>query len=302
MKPTGQTEKISTVAVGAALIGLVFAWGGSWPIMKTVVAELPIYTFRMITAWGGGFCMLLVAFLSGNRLALHRQDVGATILCGFFTITGWLYFTALALTLLPAGRTAVLAYTMPLWSALVGTWLLHEALTRRRVVSLAFGLLAILILVGDELGRLGTATYGILAVLAAAACWGLGTVMQKRTAWRSPLFTIAAWQLLFGGIPFAGLAFALESDPYANFTLPGALGMTYVVVVATVLGYWLWFRIIQLVPAGIASLSVLPVPFIGLSLSTLFLGETLGWPDLVALICMTVALAIILPQPQAGHR
>ena len=82
----------------------------------------------------------------------------------------------------------------------------------------------------------------------------------------------------------------------------GALGMTYVVVVATVLGYWLWFRVIQMVPASIASLSVLPVPLIGLSLSTLLLEERLEWSDFAALICITIALAIILPLPQFGRR
>ena len=302
MKAISPSKKVSSAAVGAVILGLVLAWGGSWPVMKTVVGELPIYTFRMITAWGGGLCMLLVAYLSGNRLTLDRKDVGPTVLCGFFTITSWLYFTALALTLLPAGRAVVLAYTMPLWSALAGTWLLDEPLTRRRAASIVFGLLAVLVLVGEDFRQLGTTPYGILAILSAAASWGLGTVMQKRTVWHSSLFTVAAWQLLLGGLPFAGLALAIENDPYAKFTLLGALGMTYVVVVATVLGYWLWFRVIQMVPAGIASLSVLPVPLIGLSLSTLLLEERLEWPDFAALICITIALAIILPLPQFGRR
>ena len=270
--------------------------------MKTVVAELPIYTFRLITAWGGGVCMLFVAGLTRSGLTLNRRDVGATIVCGFFTITAWLYFTALALTLLPAGRAAVLAYTMPLWSALAGAWLLQETLTRRRIVSLGFGLTAVLILAGDDLSRLGTAPYGVLAIITAAASWGLGTVLQKRTVWHTPLFTVAAWQLLLGGIPFAALAFAYETEPYANFTLRGALGMTYVVVVATVVGYWLWFRIVQIVPAGIAALSVLPVPLIGVTLGALVLGEPLEWPDFAALACITAALAIILPLPRQRRR
>jgi drug/metabolite transporter (DMT)-like permease len=226
---------------------------------------------------------------------LHRRDVGPTILCGFFTITAFLYFTALGLTLLPAGRAAVLAYTMPLWAAVAGVWLLQERLTRRRIVSLALGLLAVLILAGDDLSRLGTTPYGVLAILAAAASWGLGTVMQKKTAWQTPLFTVVAWQLLFGGVPLAALALLFDSDPYATFTMQGALGMAYVVLIATAAGYWLWFRIIQMVPAGVASLSVLPVPLIGLSLSALFLGETVGWPEAAALACMTLALAIMSP-------
>jgi len=302
MKPKAPSTDVKSIVVIAMLASLVFAWGGSWPVMKTVVAELPIYTFRMITAWGGGVCMLLIAGLTGSGLTLRKRDVRATVLCGFFTITAWLYFTALALTLLPAGRAVVLAYTMPLFSALAGVWLLREPLTRRRLVSLSLGLAAVLVLAGDDLARLGTAPYGVLAIIAAAASWGLGTVLQKKTVWHTPLFTVAAWQLLLGGIPFAALAFAYESEPYANFTLRGALGMTYVAVVATVVGYWLWFRIVQLVPAGVAALSVLPVPLIGVTLSALVLGEPLGWPDFASLACITLALAIILPLQRLHRR
>lgn len=127
---------------------------------------------------------------------------------------------------------------------------------------------------------------------------GFGTVLQKRTAWRTPLFTVAAWQLLFGGVPFVLLALLYEPQPFAGFTIHGVLGMTYVVLIATVVGYWLWFRVIEMVPAGIASSSVLPVPLIGLTLSTLILGESVAWPDLAALVCMTAALAFIVPPPR----
>lgn len=87
LKSGGPSKRIKSVVNLAMLASLVFAWVGSWPIMKSVVAELPIYTFRIITAWGGGICMLLVAGLTGSGLTLHKRDVGATILCGFFTIT-----------------------------------------------------------------------------------------------------------------------------------------------------------------------------------------------------------------------
>ena len=241
----------------------------------------------------------LHAVLTGSGLWLHKRDVGPTILCEFFTITAWLYFTALALTLLPASRAVVLAYTR---SALAGAWLLSEPMTGRRIVSLAFGLLAVLVLASDDFNRFGTAPYGILAILAAAACWGLGTVFQKRTVWRTPLFTVAAWQLLFGSMLLAILAFVLESDPYARFTVGGAFGMAYIVLIATVVGYWLWFRVVHILSAGVASLGVLPVPLIGVSLSALALGEPLGWPELAALVCATASLALILPLPVFRRR
>jgi drug/metabolite transporter (DMT)-like permease len=280
------------------LLALSVAWGSCWPIMKVVVGELPIYTFRMLTAWGGGICVLLITWMAGNRLWLHRRDVGPAIVAGALNITGWLYFTALGLTLLPAGRASVLAYTMPLWSFLAAIVLMREPITRRRLLSLACGLGAVFVLAGDDLIRFGEAPLGVFAILAAAACWGVGTVVQKKVVWRAPLFTVAAWQLLIGGVPLAALAFALDSEPYARLTIRGALGMGYVIFIATVFGYWAWFRIVRLVPTGVASLGTLPVPLIGVSVSTLALGEPLGWPELGALTLSTAALATILPLPR----
>ena len=60
--------------------------------------------------------VLLIAWLMGNSLRLARRDIGAALVAGLLNITGWLYSTALGLTMLPAGRATVLAYTMPLWA------------------------------------------------------------------------------------------------------------------------------------------------------------------------------------------
>ena len=163
------------------LLGVAaLAWGASWPAMKIVVSQMPIYSFRVLTAWGGGAMVLLIAWLMGNSLRLARRDIGPALVAGLFNITGWLYFTALGLTMLPAGRATVLAYTMPLWAFLAAMLLTGERITARRLIALGFGLGAVLVLGGDDLIRLGAAPLGVLATLAAAASWGLGTVVQKK--------------------------------------------------------------------------------------------------------------------------
>ena len=149
--------------------------------MKIVVAQIPIFSFRMLTAWGGGAMVLLIAWLMGNSLRLERRDIWPAIVAGLLNITGWLYFTALGLTMLPAGRATVLAYTMPLWAFLAAILLTGERVTARRTVALGFGVGAVLILGGDDLIRLGAAPLGVIATLAAAASWGRGTVVQKKS-------------------------------------------------------------------------------------------------------------------------
>ena len=277
------------------LLGVAaLAWGASWPAMKIVVSQMPIYSFRVLTAWGGGAMVLLIAWLMGNSLRLARRDIGPALVAGLLNITGWLYFTALGLTMLPAGRATVLAYTMPLWAFLAAILLTGERITARRLIALGFGLGAVLVLGGDDLIRLGAAPLGVLATLAAAASWGLGTVVQKKTVWRTPLLTVAGWQLLLGGAPLAALAIAQDSAPFANITMQGALAMAYIVLIGTVLGYWAWFRVLQLIPGEMAALGILPVPVIGVISSTLILGEPLGWAEFAAVALLTAALATML--------
>jgi drug/metabolite transporter (DMT)-like permease len=292
-KPAKTPRKALVTAM--LLLGVAaLAWGGSWPVMKIIVSQMPIFSFRMLTAWGGGATVLMIAWVMGYTVRLERRDIGPAIVAGLLNITGWLYFTALGLTMLPAGRATVLAYTMPLWAFLAAIILTGERVTARRITALGFGLGAVLILGGDDLIRLGAVPLGVIATLAAAASWGLGTVVQKKTRWRTPLLTLAGWQLLIGGTPLAILAITQDTAPFANLTTLGVAAMVYIVLIGTVLGYWAWFRALQMIPGDIAALGILPAPMIGVISSALLLNEPLGWPELAAVALLTAALATML--------
>lgn len=283
------------------LVGLTLAWGTNWPIMKIALDQFPIYTFRFITALGGGLAVLLVSRLQGNSVMLVRGERRVAALAALFNVTGWFYFTAVGLTLLPAGRSAVLAYTMPLF-AILAAWLIQrEPITGQKWLGLVFGMAAILLLLGDSVGDLGAAPLGVLAILAAAASWGIGTIVQKRS-WKTPVLTLAGWQLLIGGTPLAVLAVMQDADPFARLTLPGALTVAYVICLGTVFGFWAWFTILSVSSASVAAIAVLPVPMVGVITSMLVLGEVVGWREILALLCITAALATVLPLPRPFRR
>lgn len=283
------------------LAGLTLAWGLGWPMMKFAVGELPVYTFRLVTAWGGGLVVLAASAMRGHSVALDRAEWRPAALAALFNVTGWFYFTALGLTLLPAGRAAVLAYTMPLFAILAAWLMLLEPITRQKALGLGLGMAAVLLLLGEDTDRLAEAPAGVLAILAAAAAWGIGTVLQKRR-WRTPVLTLAGWQLLIGGVPMAPLALLYDSAPLAGLTLYGALAVAYVIFVATLFGYWAWFTILTLAPAAVASIGVLPVPLIGVLSSAIVLGEAIGWREMLALLLITAALATVLPLPVRPKR
>lgn len=294
--PPGNAATRQTLPWSAALwlVGLTLAWGLGWPVMKHTVSELPLYTFRITTAWGGGALVLALSALQGHSIRLERSEWRAAALSALFNVTGWFYFTALGLTLLPAGRAAVLAYTMPLFAIVAARLMLKERITRRKAAGLVLGAAAILLLLGDDMKRLGDAPAGVLTILGAAMSWGIGTVLQKRP-WRTPVLTLIGWQLLLGGVPLGLMAAAQDSAPLAQVTIYGILGVAYVICIATLLGYYAWYTILAMVPASVASIAVLPVPLVGVLSSALFLGEAIGWQEMLALALITVALATVLP-------
>ncbi|MEM9683462.1 MAG: DMT family transporter [Pseudomonadota bacterium] len=292
-----------TVPIAAIfwLMGLMVFWGASWPAMKYAVGEMPIFTFRYITAFGGGVAVLALSAMQGISIGLPRHEWAATALSGLFNVTGWFYFTAVGLTLLPAGRAAVLAYTMPLFAVVAARIFLKEPITRQKAIGLALGMTAILLLLGDDVALLGRSPLGALAVLAAAASWGLGTIVQKRH-WDTHVLTHAGWQLLIGGVPLLALALLYESHPFERVTAYGWVSVLYVILVANMLGFWAWFSILKMAPTSVASIAVLPVPLVGVLSSMIVLGERIDWPEILALLFITAALATVLPLPRPFRR
>ena len=70
--------------------------------------------------------MLSISRVSGNTLRVAGGDLRPLLLCGIFNMVGWHLFSAYGLTLVPAGRASIIAFTMPVWAALFAIPVLGE--------------------------------------------------------------------------------------------------------------------------------------------------------------------------------
>ena len=100
-----------------------------------------------------------------------------------FNVGIWQMLTATGLQWLPAGRAVLLAYTMQLWSVVLGAAFLGERIDRGRALALALGLAAMALLIGDDIAAVGRAPLGALMILAAALAWAIGPVATKGFPW-----------------------------------------------------------------------------------------------------------------------
>lgn len=283
------------------LTGLTLAWGFNWTAMKLALSEIPPWTFRTFCLGLGSAVLFAVLRANGQPLAVPRGRWMRLALLAFFNITLWNTLIAFGLTMIPSGRAAILAYTMPVWAIPLSIWLLGERITVPRAAGLVLGMGGLALLLGDGFAALGAAPLGSLLVLGAAFSWALGVVLQKRYPVAMPAGAYTAWIMLLGGIPIFACALAFDDwRALPNLSLRPVLGLTYNVLIAFAFAHWAWIKIATSVPVTVFSLSTAIIPVVGVFSGMLFLGERPSWAEYAALALVLGSLvSVVLPARQA---
>jgi drug/metabolite transporter (DMT)-like permease len=286
------------------IAALTLIWGSNWPILKLGVTELPPLTFRFFTLLFAGLGLLTIAKASGEDIRVPRRlwwMVAVLALCNIF---GWNALVLFGVREMPAGRSAILAYTMPVWATLASLVLLHEPLSRRKQLGLALGMAGMALLLWDDLSAIEKSPFGALMILGAAIVWGIGTVLLRKFNPPLPQTTLSAWMMIAGWLPF--VVIVPLTDPQwmsrpATLSGSGWFAIVYNIVFAGTLAHWAWFTLARRLPVAVSSLSSLPVPVVGVFAGMIVLGERPGPAEWVALALVLSALVAVL-MPPLGRR
>lgn len=275
------------------LAALSLFWGANWPIMKMVLTEVPPLFFRSVCLLLGGVGMLALARVTGVSLKVPAGQWNRVLWLAAFNIAGWNALVIIGVSLLPSGRAALLGYTMPLWSMILSVAFLGDRLTGRAIVGLLFGLAGIAVLMGGSVEGMLQAPVGVLCMILGAWSWAIGVVLFKRIPVTMPTSALTGWMMLAGSLPLLALAIPLETARLAVPSFWPLFGMLYNIFVAFMFCYWAWNRIVQMVPVAVSSLSSLSTPLIGVLGGVVFLGEPLGWQEVVASLLIVGAVGSV---------
>ena len=278
-----------------ALLALI--WGCNWPVLKLGVSELPPLTFRALTLPFAALGMLAVAKWSGDAIAIPRAWWTRVAALAFFNIAGWNGLVLFGVQQMPAGRSAILAYTMPLWATAIAAVFLHEPLSRRKLAGLALGVAGMGLLIGDELRVMQARPFGVAMILTAAVMWACGTVLLRK--WKPPIAqnTLSGWMMLLGWLPLVITAPFFDDVGLSRMTTVSWttwFALAYNVFLAGTLAHWAWFTLARTLPVAVSGLASLPVPVVGVFAGMLVLGERPGTAEWLALGFVIGSLVAVL--------
>lgn len=278
---TSRTRRIGILL----LIATAFGWGSNWPMLKLLLTELPPLQARGAAGVTAGLCFALGAWACGVPLRVPPGLWPRLLLAALLNVTAWMGLATFGLVWLGAGEAAILAYTVPVWTALLAWPVLGEAPSARRVVALLMSLTGVGILFAGRGLEFGLVKLpGMLLMTGAAMLFALGTVWGKRSPLGLPPVASVAWQVGLGCAPLLALGLAFEPWRWGTLSAQGWAFMAWMTAIPLGLAYLTWFEAIKRVPATFATVAMLLAPMVGVAGAALVLGEAFGLREAAALL------------------
>ena len=274
-----------------ALIALSLIWGYNWVVMKQVLEYADPVDFTALRVLFGTVCLFVVMALMGKSFRLVAP--GPTIVLGLLQCGAFSTLIQLALVQGGAGKTAVLVYIMPFWLLTLAWVFLDERLRELQWVAIAIGAAGLMFVL--EPWNFEASILSSAIALTASLVWAGAAVYAKkmRARVRLDLLSLTAWQMLFGSIVVCAAAWMIPSraiEPSLYFF--GALA--YNAILATALAWLLWLFVLDRLPAGIAGLSSLAVPAVGVLAAWIELGERPSLAEAAGMLLIALALGLLI--------
>ncbi len=277
------------------LVVLTVLWGVNWPVMKAGVRDFAPIGFRALCMAGGLVLLAVIARAQGHSLRVKREHWRELALLGLTNMVGWYVLAIWGVKLLSSGRAAILGYTMPVWTALIGWLLYRDRLDARTGLGVLAAIAAVGLLLASELGTLSGRPLGALFMLGAAFAWALGTQWMRRRTVPGSLVVLTFWMMLMGLATCSAISWTVERDQWVR--PPNSIewaAILYNVFLVFGVSQLLWFRLATILPPVASSLSVMLIPVVGLFSGMALLGERPTWHDWAALGCVLVSIGSVL--------
>lgn len=276
------------------LVLLTIVWGINWPIMKIGVTDFPPLTFRMMCLWLGTPVLGLALLAMKVPFRIERRHWRELLVLAVFNMFIWHALIIIAVQSLSSGRSAILGYTMPIFSAVLGALVFGDQLAKRAWGGVAAASLGVVLLLWHEMANLSGRPAGVLLALAAASTWALGTQLLRRTTMPAPTLAISFWMTFMTAGVITVLAFVFEHDQWVAPSSSNWFAIGFNAVLVFGFAHAAWFYLARSLPPVASTLSVMLIPVLGVFSGALWLGEVLHWQDWAAVGLMMLSIAAVL--------
>ncbi|MDM5297053.1 DMT family transporter [Bacillus pumilus] len=282
--------------IGALYLAIAASiWGGMYVVVKVTVVVVPPLELVWMRYAVAGVVLIFTIWRLGYSFRLDRKDIPLIVVIGlignFLSIVtqeiGTMYTTA--------QMGAVITSATPAFMALFAFFLLKEAITVRKCISILLATVGVMIMIG----RVAVQTdefVGGLSLVIAAFTWALMSVLLKRVPGTYPQVVTTTYAIIVAFIALTPpVLYRLPQLDVEQMVRPEIWGgILYLGIISTALAFFLWNKGLQLMDASSGGLFFFFQPVVGTTLGWLLLGEDIGIRSFIGILCIFLGVYIVL--------
>lgn len=284
------------------LLLLATLWGASFTFIKVGVETIPPVTLIAARTLIAG--AILLALLSWRGIAMPRDGA----MWGRFMVQAAINsvipyaLIAYAEQTTDAGLAAILNSTSPIFAFLLTAFVTrHEVVTGRKLFGVAAGLAGTTLVIGTgALNGIGVQFWSELALVGAAACYGVSAIFGKGFRGLDSMVP-AAGSMICGALVLVPASLIFDRPWTLAPSRDSVLALLALSVFSTAIAFVIYFRLLRtLGTVGATAQAYLRVP-IGVAVGVVFLGESLSTTAWIGLACVIAGVAAMtLPRKISG--
>ena len=240
-----KATRTPTLLIVVCFVMVCFIWGSTWIAIKLAVTDMP-----PLTASGLRFVIAAPVFIIACR-AMGKPLVYPRNINWFFVFIFACYFSIpfflynYGEQYISSGLTAIIFSSVAVMMVVFSVPILRTKITTTQFAAVVLAFLALGVLILHSQGVAVTNGWGIAAVLSAAALHALAYIMIKKHGGAMHSLTLNTMPMALAGIVLTGLGFLLEQPGADAFTTRSIGATLYLGVVASVIGFAVYFWLVQ---------------------------------------------------------
>ncbi|HEY8529561.1 MAG TPA: DMT family transporter [Paenibacillaceae bacterium] len=277
------------------LIIVILLWGINWPIMKFALNFMGPITFaatRIVIATAVTFGYMLAM----KRLMIpDRSHLPLILSVGVFQFGLHFLLMTFGLQYTEPGRSAILAYSTPLWVIPLALVFLRETLKGWKLPGVIIGFLGVVLLFHPTSfdWNSKSALIGHISLILSAIAWAISILLVKKLRWQRGPLDLAPWFFLTASCILVPAAILLEGSRDIVWTGSLAAILLYNGIVSTAFCFIAVVFINKALSAVSTSMGMLGVPVIGLVASAVAGQETVDAAKVISILLVISGIAMI---------
>ncbi|BAJ00353.1 DMT family transporter [Shewanella violacea] len=271
-----------------------FFWGTTYAVTQFSLPDWPPLLLGALRALPAGLILLAM-----KPNIPKKRDWGILFKLGSINIAAFFSLIFVMALTLPSAISGVGMISVPVF-AMLAHWMVSK--TQPKTIQAIFGFLLIVLawLLFDP-GSISLNPLGMLAMLGAIICIIVGSSITKALGSRIHWWSVLTWQLILGGgilAIAAGIQALISPEIYIeafhSFNLTHGLGLLWIVILNTVLGYTMYVWLLQRMTVVDFTFGGIANPIAGITAGMLLLGEVFTPHQYALMACML--LCSLMPQ------